>query len=230
MISCDLHIHSCLSPCGDDTMTPGDLSGIAALNGLSLIALTDHNTARNCPAAAKAAAAYGIGFIPGMEVTTSEDIHAICLFRSLTDALAFDRFIYDRLPDIKNRPAVFGEQLICDVDGNITGSEPRLLITATDISIIDLPGFAREYNGLCYPAHVDREANGLLAILGRWPRELDVPAAEVRYEPTSAIPAGLKTIRASDAHRLSDIFSSNDCKLPLNSPDYEGLSTWLISR
>ena len=147
------------------------------------------------------------------------------LFRS-----AFDRFIYDRLPDIKNRPSVFGEQLICDVDGNITGSEPRLLITATDISIIDLPVFAREYNGLCYPAHVDREANGLLAILGRWPRELDVPAAEVRYEPTSAIPAGLKTIRASDAHRLSDIFSANDCDLPLNRPDYEGLSTWLFSR
>jgi hypothetical protein len=211
-------------------MTPGDLAGIAALNGLSLIALTDHNTARNCPAAAKAAAVYGIGFIPGMEVTTSEDIHAICLFQSLNDALAFDRFIYERLPDIKNRPAVFGDQLICDVDGNVTGSEPRLLITAAAISINDLPVFARKYNGLCYPAHVDRESNGLLAILGRWPRELDVPAAEVRYEPTSAIPPGLKIIRASDAHRLCDIFSSNDCNLPLESPNYEGLSSWLFSR
>lgn len=211
-------------------MTPGDLVGIAALNGLSLIALTDHNTARNCPAAAKAAKAYGIGFISGMEVTTSEDIHAICLFPTLDDALAFDRCLYAHLPNIKNRPEVFGNQTICDADGNATGSEPMLLITGTDISVIDLPSLVREYHGLCYPAHIDRESNGLLAVLGRWPRELDVPAAEVRYEPTSAIPKGLKIIKASDAHRLCDIFSENDCLLPLDSPDFEGLAKWLFDR
>ncbi|MEG1773522.1 MAG: PHP domain-containing protein, partial [Oscillospiraceae bacterium] len=71
-VSCDLHLHSCLSPCADNDMTPFDLVGMSAVNGLELVALTDHNSARNCPAAAAAAAEYGIGFIPGMEVTTAE--------------------------------------------------------------------------------------------------------------------------------------------------------------
>ena len=47
---CDLHIHSCLSPCGDEDMTPGSIAGIAKLNGLNIAALTDHNACDNCPA------------------------------------------------------------------------------------------------------------------------------------------------------------------------------------
>jgi predicted metal-dependent phosphoesterase TrpH len=82
MIRTDLHIHSCLSPCADDEMTPFDLVGLSKLNGLELIALTDHNSTKNCPAAALAAREYGIGFIPGAEVNTAEDIHCICLFPS----------------------------------------------------------------------------------------------------------------------------------------------------
>ena len=49
----DLHMHSCLSPCGDDDMTPANLVGMAAVKGLDVIALTDHNSCRNCPAAMK---------------------------------------------------------------------------------------------------------------------------------------------------------------------------------
>ena len=49
---CDLHLHSCLSPCGDEDMTPNNIVNMAKLKGLSCIALTDHNTARNCRATA----------------------------------------------------------------------------------------------------------------------------------------------------------------------------------
>ena len=175
----DLHIHSCLSPCADEDMTPADLAGMSFINGQRLIALTDHNSARNCPAAAAAAAAYGLGFIPGMEVTTSEDIHAVCLFPDLCCALDFDGYIYRHIPDIPNRPEVFGNQVILDADGCVLGTEPRLLITGCDISILDLPGIVAGYGGVCYPAHIDREGNGLLGILGAWPPELDVRAAEV---------------------------------------------------
>ena len=46
----DLHIHSCLSPCGEEDMTPCNIAGMGYLNGLRIMALTDHNTAKNCPA------------------------------------------------------------------------------------------------------------------------------------------------------------------------------------
>ena len=51
----DLHLHSCLSPCGSDDMTPADLAAMCALAGLDVVALTDHNTAGNCAAFCRAA-------------------------------------------------------------------------------------------------------------------------------------------------------------------------------
>ena len=224
MVHADLHIHSCLSPCGSDEMSPFDLVGIAMLNGLDLIALTDHNSSKNCPAAAAAAAEYGIGFIPGMEATTSEDIHCVCLFPSLDAASAFDLEWEDHIFRIPNRPDRFGEQTIVRADGS-TDTYPWLLIAASDVSVIDLPDLVRSFGGICYPAHVDREANGLLAILGAWPEELHTEAAEIRFELPEGLPEGLKIIRSSDAHRIADI-ATEGCPLDLSSPDFDGLNKY----
>lgn len=227
MIKTDLHIHSCLSPCGDDQMTPFDLVGISKLNGLDLIALTDHNSVKNCPAAAHAAKKYGIGFIPGIEVTTSEDIHCICLFPSLDCALKFGEMLDQHLPDVENRPDIFGNQIIINSDSS-KSFETKLLLNACDISIISLPAVAALYNGLCYPAHIDREANGLFAVLGSWPTELHVSAAEIREKIPNGVPSSLKIIKASDAHRLESL-PEEGYPLPLNSPDYYGLIDFLKS-
>lgn len=226
-VSTDLHIHSCLSPCGDMAMNPSDLVGMSLLNGRQLIALTDHNTARNCPAAANAAAAYGIGFIPGVEVTTSEDVHAVCLFPGLEAAMEFGGMLYSRIPDIPNRPEIFGEQVIYDAGGEPCGTEPKLLITGSGISILDLPGAVSEYGGICYPAHIDRDGNGLLHILGAWPAELDACAAEVSgANIPGGLPEGLKIISASDAHYLHDL-PQNGFTMDLESPDFSGLLRWI---
>ena len=99
----DLHIHSCLSPCGNDDMTPYNIVGMAAVKGLDVIAVTDHNTCRNCPAVLAAAKEYGILALCGMELTTSEEVHAVCLFAELSQALAFDAYVYPRILDVKNR-------------------------------------------------------------------------------------------------------------------------------
>ena len=76
----DLHIHSCLSPCADDDMTPADAAGMARLAGADVAALTDHNSAANCPAFFAACEAYGVVPVGGMELTTAEEIHLVCLF------------------------------------------------------------------------------------------------------------------------------------------------------
>ena len=111
---CDLHIHSCLSPCGDEEMTPYNLVNMAKVMGLDILALTDHNSSLNCPAAARAAEEAGIAFVPGMELTTSEEVHVVCLFPYVDSALAFSDYVAERLPKIKNRLDIFGEQLIMD--------------------------------------------------------------------------------------------------------------------
>ena len=99
----DLHIHSCLSPCGDEDNTPGNIVGMAKLCGLNILALTDHNSCKNCPAFFEAAKRHGIIPIAGMELTTSEDIHVVCLFEHLKDALAFDEYVDSRRNKIKNK-------------------------------------------------------------------------------------------------------------------------------
>ena len=104
----DLHIHSCLSPCGDDDMTPANIAGMAAVKGLDVIALTDHNSCKNCPAILKHGEEYGITVIQGMELTTSEEVHVVCLFPALGDAMAFDGYVYEHVRRGMDKEAVRG--------------------------------------------------------------------------------------------------------------------------
>ena len=108
----DLHIHSCLSPCGDDDMTPANIVGMAAVKGLDVIALTDHNSCKNCPSALYHGQNYGVTVIPGMELCTTEEVHVICLFPALTDALSFDAYVYEHMLPIKNKQDIFGKQKV----------------------------------------------------------------------------------------------------------------------
>ena len=106
-------------------------------------------------------------------------------------------------------------------DGS-TAQFETLLITGCDISIMDLPAIVKEYGGICYPAHVDRDSNGLLAILGMWPEDLDVSAAEVRFELPEVVPKHLKILQASDAHRM-EALPEGGFELPLKSVDFKGI-------
>ena len=155
----DLHIHSCLSPCGDDDMTPANIAGMAALKGLDAVALTDHNSCKNCPAFLAAAKEYGIIGIPGMELTTSEEVHAVCLFPELYQAMEFDRFVYSRLIKVKNRPEIFGKQQIYDENDSVCGEESCLLINAVNLSFEGLWEKAVSYGGVMFPAHIDKNSS-----------------------------------------------------------------------
>ena len=127
----DFHVHSCLSPCADDGATPQMLAGFGKLAGLSLMALTDHNTAKNCPAFFAACDAYGVVPIAGMELTCAEEVHMVCLFETLDGAQEFERCLEPLRMPVKNRPEIFGNQLLADADGVICGQESTLLGAAT---------------------------------------------------------------------------------------------------
>lgn len=208
----DLHIHSCLSPCGDDDMTPANIAGMAMLNGLNLVALTDHNTSKNCPAFFRHAKRHGLVPVAGMELTTAEDIHVICLFPTLDGAMEFDGFVEGKRIRIPNRKEIFGNQLIMDENDEVSGEEADLLINATSIDIESAYREVTSRGGACYPAHVDRESGGMIAVLGDMPDspayasfELNDKASHDGYLERYPKLREMRYIVSSDAHYLPDI-------------------------
>ncbi len=207
----DLHTHSCLSPCADDDNTPNNLLGMASLAGIDILALTDHNTTKNCPAFFEASVKYGIIPVAGMELTTSEDIHLVCLFETLQSAMQFGELVEENRNLFLNRPDIFGEQLILDSEDNVIGKEEYLLSNATNISIEDAPKLAWRFGGVVFPAHIDREANGIIATLGTFPDTPHFDVVEFRDgdKVTEYVEKyglyGKKIVVDSDAHYLTGI-------------------------
>lgn len=208
----DLHTHSCLSPCGDNDMTPNNMAGMGVVAGLDIMALTDHNSTLNCPAFEQAAEGYGIVAVPGMELTTAEDIHLVCLFESTRDAMEFNARVNERRISVKNKTAIFGNQYIMDGNDEIIGEEENLLPNATTITVDEAPDLVGEYGGVCYPAHIDRESNGIIATLGTFPDSPRFPCAEIHgSEKTEELREKYPVLKdkpviiSSDAHYLGDI-------------------------
>ncbi len=208
----DLHLHSCLSPCGDEDMTPYNLVNMAKICGLDVIALTDHNSCLNCESAIEVGKQIGIEVITGMELCTSEEIHVVCLFESLEKGLAFSEYVKQHSPKIMNREKIFGTQLIMNHEDEILGKEEQLLTIASEISIEEVPDLMREFGGVSYPAHIDRASYSVISSLGDFPKYLDFLAYEVadatcavdlecRYENLK----GKKMISSSDAHYLENM-------------------------
>ncbi len=209
----DLHIHTALSPCADDDMTPNNIVNMSILKGLDVIAVTDHNSCRNVQACLSCAENTQLLVIPGMEVETAEEIHVICLFPDINRALEMQELVYSRLPDISNNEAVFGNQLVLNQKDEVLYKEDRLLLTSAAISINEVFDMAvRRLKGVAIPAHIDRQANSLLSSFGVMPEDIDISCVEISDRAKELIltekHSQLKNIRkiySSDAHYLGNI-------------------------
>ena len=162
----DLHLHSCLSPCGSLESSPATISATARQLGLDLIALTDHNSTLNCPAFAENCRRSGIAALFGMEATTAEEVHCLCLFGDLESARLFGQTITDRMIRIPNDPEQWGDQIQVNADEEIEVEIDHLLVSATTVSLEDLERLVHSAGGLFIPAHVDRSAFSLMSQLG----------------------------------------------------------------
>ncbi len=193
-------------------MTPANIVGMAAVKGLDVIAVTDHNSCKNCAAVLHHAREYGILAIPGMEICTLEEVHAVCLFHTLEAAMDFDRYVYDRLMKFPNNEEIFGKQQIYDEKDQIIGIEPNLLINSADISFDRLWELVRSYDGVMFPAHIDKNANSLISNLGFVPPDSQFKTAELKdmkklHELRRNNPylEQCRIITNSDAHYLENI-------------------------
>ena len=227
----DLHIHSCLSPCGDNDMTPGNILGMAAVKGLDIVAISDHNAARNLPAAQKIADAYGLLLVPAIEITTREEVHMLGYFPDVETAVDFGAMLKEHLPPKKNKPAFFGEQLVMDEDDQVIGQEDALLIGATDLPLEECAARVRQVGGVPVPAHINRGNNGLLVNLGFMPSAPAFTTVEVwRHLPCPLEPLENKhVLHSSDAHYLGDI-QEPEFSLRLPEKSVAALLNWMRSQ
>ena len=212
----DLHIHTALSPCANDDMTPNDIVRMALLNGLDMIAVTDHNTFANAESvveAAKSAQAQGgreIIVLPGIEVSTAEEVHVLCLFHDIETALEFEAELFPYFSGLLNRIHIFGNQIIYNERDQVTGELERMLIAPASISFDNLYILVHKHGGAFIPAHIDRNSFSLLSNLGFLPPHLDISTLEVSqkgaddgfYEENKEVYSKNKIIFSSDAHQL----------------------------
>jgi predicted metal-dependent phosphoesterase TrpH len=211
-IRADLHIHTCLSPCGDLSIYPRRIVDRAAAAGLGVIAVCDHNTAGNAAAVIEAARGAGLSVIPGMEITSLEEVHVLGIFPSLEALRPLEEEIARDLPDLPPREAGREDQVLVGADDEVLGFHSRYLIGATRRSLYELVDLIHRAGGLAIAAHIDRDVFSVVSQLGFIPADLAVDALEVsplttieRARAELSPPSGLPLVRFSDAHRPEEI-------------------------
>ena len=209
--TCDFHIHTCLSPCGDLDMHPQALVKAARANNLDIIAICDHNSMENAGYVMRAAAGTEVTVLPGMEVTSAEEVHVVALLQDLVQAQTLQDLVYAHLDGLNNED-VFGVQAIVNECGEVERLNQRLLIGATTLTLTSLVEAIHDLGGLAIASHIDREAFGIIGQLGFIPPDVRFDALEVsaalgisrarqRYPELADYPF----ITSSDAHYIADI-------------------------
>jgi len=217
----DFHNHSCLSPCASLEMSPTVLVARAVERGVAILALSDHNSARNTPAFEVLCRQAGIVPLCGIEVTTQEELHCLCLFDTASAALEFGDFVEGHLMKVANKPEKWGDQIVVDATEEVIGEVPFYLGTATDLPLTDLGTFCLSAGGLFIPAHVDRPSQSVLSQLGFLP-DLPYTALEVRQDAGGLSTRGVPLVRGSDAHYPDDV-GTRTCFLEAECPDFDGI-------
>ena len=201
----DLHIHSCLSPCGRPSMTPKAIVAAALDRGVDLIAVTDHNTARMTPIMAEVARGHGLAYLYGIEVQTREDVHLLAYFDDEETCLGFSEEIYEQLADTRDDPYGLGEQTEVDADGTIVRIEPKFLVQGIALTFVEAAHRIEALGGLAVPAHIDRDFFSVTSQLGRLPDGLAFSVIEVRGRAIPDMCGAAAILRTSDAHDLPQI-------------------------
>jgi 3',5'-nucleoside bisphosphate phosphatase len=204
VFNCDLHIHTCLSPCAELDMHPMALVQKALTAKLDMIAICDHNASANVPYVIKAAAGTGLKILPGMEITTSEEVHLLALFDSLPDLAKLQEIIEQHLFG-ENDEKRFGIQAIVNECAEVEGICSQLLIGATDLSLDILIDYIHQFDGLAIAAHIDRESFSILSQLGFIDDNTHLDALEIT--PNTGI--NRARIRYKELGRYSFIVSSD---------------------
>lgn len=210
----DLHIHSALSPCAENEMTPNNICNMALIKGLELIAVTDHNSVRQLPAFSVCAERVGIKALFGAELQTAEEVHVLALFRKLEDAMKLEPWLDEHMPVVPNKIDFFGDEWVMNENDEPITQEERLLLVSLDVTLEETIDKIHELGGRAVLAHVMDRENSVTTQLGFIPEGLHYDGLEIKS--LEEIPRVLKRnpwikedatvwLVDSDAHRLIEI-------------------------
>jgi predicted metal-dependent phosphoesterase TrpH len=208
----DLHIHTCLSPCTELNMSPKGILTAAKKKGIDILGICDHNSSENSLAIMKAAKKMHIHILPGMEVTSEEEVHVLALFDNIENALKLQEHVYQNLPG-KNDEKTFGMQVIVNEKEEVLGFSDKLLIGATTIPLDNVLRLIHTFEGLAIAAHINREAFSIISQLGFVPDNLELDALEISSsitieEAKKKYSYNYPITCSSDAHYPDDIGKS----------------------
>jgi hypothetical protein len=192
-------------------MYPRAVVSMSLARRLDIIAICDHNSSENVPYVIQCAKGTGLTVLPGMEITSSEEVHVLALFDKLENLSPLQDLVYRHLPG-NNDEDIFGCQAIVNEHDEVEGLSERLLIGATTLPLQQIVSDIRRFGGLAIAAHIDRESFGILGQLGFIPEGLALDALEIsrrtglaearRRWPEFAQSA---FVESSDSHIITDI-------------------------
>lgn len=208
-LKADLHMHTCLSPCADLQMSPLAIAEQAKIKEIDILGICDHNSAENVPALIKAAKKFEISVLPGIEVTSQEEVHILALFDELESALKLQKLIYDNLPG-ENDQEAFGMQVVVNEKGEVLRFNQKLLIGASTLTVEEVVQAIHSLNGLAIASHIDREGFSITGQLGFIPDDLGLDALEISpnisfSDAAKKFQPSLPLVCSSDAHNLEEI-------------------------
>jgi PHP family Zn ribbon phosphoesterase len=202
--SYDIHIHSVLSPCADVLMTPNNIFNMASLKGLDIIAITDHNSTKQLSICNELSQSYDMLFIPGVEITVKEDFDVLCYFKTVEDAIKFDKVLetYNRKNKFDSK--VMGNQEIVNIYDEVIEEYRYLLIDPLNLSIKELLEILKDFEHVLIYAHLDKDYRSGINYIDRYPLD----GAEYRNIENNKNYD--KVLKNSDAHQIIDILEKGD--------------------
>lgn len=225
----NFHIHTVISPCADITMTPDIF--LEYLNGVNWISITDHNTARHIRIYSEILEKIDVKVIPGIEVTSKEEVHILIYFEKIEDAEEFGKFIEKKLIIKKYDPEKLGYQVICNKTGELEEIiNTPYLGSATSLSITEIYNLSKKYNSLFVPAHIFR-FNGLITNLGIPPQNVKIDVVELKSneEVEKAKKLGFnRFLFNTDAHFPEQLIPS--CKIIAKKRNFEDFKKAVFER
>ncbi len=219
IFNADFHVHSCLSPCADLTMTPNEIGARLKKAKVNWVSITDHNSCGNLPVFEKVLKKYDVALLAGIEVQTREEVHVLVYFKNVEMAQSFSKEVEKHLPHFRNDPERFGYQLFVNETDKFIGMEDKILSASINLSIKELWSLSRKYDVLFVYAHADRKF-GVIKQLGFIPQNPPFDAIEIVGKEIKGVKKPI--LKSSDAHFLDQI-RKPFIKVKANNPTFDEL-------
>jgi len=192
-------------------MSPRAIVEKSIAENIDIIAVCDHNASENAKFVVRSAQGKPLIVLPGMEVTSREEVHILALFDTIESLWEIQGIIYDHLAGT-NREEFFGYQAIVNDLDEVEGFNDRFLLGATGLSLHEIVDCIHRYGGLAIASHIDREGFSVLTQLGFLDPDIPFDALEITYH-TGTREGRMKYpelspypfIESSDAHYIEDI-------------------------